>query len=135
MRILALDWGQARIGGAISDEEGKFAFPLEKFIKPTEAIEEIKKLTIELGVQKILIGIPVSMSGTSTDSTEQARRFMEKIRTEVRLPVEEMDERLSSVAASRTLSSQGVKQKDQRGMTDNVAAQLMLQQYLDTNTK
>lgn len=135
MRILALDWGGSRIGVAISDEEGKIAFPLEKYLKPSEVIMELKKMTTELSVEKILIGLPVSLAGNSTESTGQAQRFIEKVRTEVGLPVEEIDERLSSVAASKTLSSQGVKQKDQRGMTDNVAAQIMLQQYLDQNIK
>jgi len=131
MRILALDWGTVRIGGAISDPEGRMAFPLERFIDGKKAIEEIKQIVADSSVEKILIGLPVGLGGQDTESTEKARLFIEKVRSETGLPVETLDERLSSVGAGKTLSGMGVSQKNQRDIKDNIAAQMMLDQYLN----
>lgn len=133
MRILALDWGTVRVGAAISDPDGKFAFPLQQVIGASDALEEIAKLVIELEVEKILIGLPKAMGGQETASTAKTEKFIEKVKLKTGLPVETMDERLSSVAAGNMLRDQGVSQRNQRGIKDNVAAQLMLQQYLEKN--
>jgi putative Holliday junction resolvase len=131
MRILALDWGTVRVGGAISDPDGQFAFALEEALEAKTSIEEIKKLIAEKEVGKIIIGLPKSLGGQDTASTTGAEKFIEKVR-QLGVEVETVDERFSSVAAGKALGSQGIKEKDQRGMKDNMAAQLMLQQYLDT---
>lgn len=131
MRILALDWGTVRIGAAISDPEGKIAFPLEKFIDSKNAAAEIKSLVEEKEVEKILLGIPKSLAGTDTESTKLAQKFGESLQG-LGIPVENFDERLSSQGASKFLSSLGFNQKQQRGKVDNLAASQMLQAYLDT---
>ena len=133
MRYLALDWGTVRVGAAVSDPEGKIAFPMEHILETKNSIEEIKKLATELQVEKILIGLPTNLSGESTASTDKTLRFIEKIKVETGLPVESFDERFSSIGAGKVLSTSGMKEKDQREIKDNIAAQLMLQQYLDTN--
>ncbi len=133
MRILALDWGTVRIGAAVSDPDGKIAFPLEKFIDSKNAPEEIKKITNDLQAEKILVGLPKGLMGQDTASTAAAEKFIADLKLTVGLPIELLDERFSSVAAGKTLASQGLKEKDQREMKDNIAAQLMLQQYLDTS--
>ena len=132
MRILALDWGQVRVGAAVSDESGKIAFPLEKFIESKNAIGEIKKIIDELKVEKILVGHPKSLSGSESQSSKQVSEFVANLKTEVQIPLEMFDERFSSVAAGKTLQEQGMPEKKQRKIKDNIAAQLMLQQYLDT---
>jgi putative Holliday junction resolvase len=131
LRILALDWGTVRIGAAISDPEGKIAFPLEKFIDSKNAAAEIKSLVEEKEVEKILLGIPKSLAGTDTESTKLAQKFGESLQG-LGIPVENFDERLSSQGASKFLSSLGFNQKQQRGKVDNLAASQMLQAYLDT---
>jgi putative Holliday junction resolvase len=131
LRILALDWGTVRIGAAISDPEGKIAFPLEKFIDSKNAVAEIKSLVEEKEVEKILLGIPKSLAGTDTESTKLAQKFGESLQG-LGIPVENFDERLSSQGASKFLSSLGFNQKQQRGKVDNLAASQMLQAYLDT---
>jgi len=131
MRILALDWGSVRIGAAISDPDGRIAFPLSQVIDNKGSMEEIQKIIQELAVDKILVGLPKGMSGQETESTVKAESFIEKIKEKTGIMVETADERLSSVAAGRALAEQGVSEKDQRGIKDNIAAQLMLQQYLD----
>ncbi len=135
MRILALDWGEVRIGAAVSDEEGKIAFPLDKVIAAGKAIEEIKKIIDELKVGKVLIGDPKSLSGKENASTGKTSEFTEKLKLEISIPIERIDERFSSVAAGNALDEQGLSAKQQREIKDNIAAQLMLQQYLDMNKK
>lgn len=120
-----------RIGAAISDPEGKIAFPLEKFIDSKNAAAEIKSLVEEKEVEKILLGIPKSLAGTDTESTKLAQKFGESLQG-LGIPVENFDERLSSQGASKFLSSLGFNQKQQRGKVDNLAASQMLQAYLDT---
>ncbi len=126
-----MDWGTVRVGGAISDPDAQFAFALDEAWDAKNSITEIQKLITEKDVGKILIGLPKSLGGQDTASTAGAEKFIEKVRA-LGVEVETMDERFSSVAAGKTLGSQGIKEKDQRGMKDNMAAQLMLQQYLDT---
>lgn len=132
MRILALDWGTVRVGAAVSDPDGKIAFPLDRFIESKKAIEEIKKIITELQVEKLLVGLPKGLSGQDTAATAQAEEFIGRLKTSVGQPVELMDERFSSVAAAKTMAGSGASEKEQREMKDNIAAQLMLQQYLDT---
>jgi|SRR3989338_3961561 len=131
MRVLALDWGTVRIGAAISDADSKIAFPLDKFFESKNALEEIKKLVQEKEVDKILIGLPKSLSGEGNKSTTAVESFVGKLQEQVSCSIEYFDERLSSVAAAKTLSQQGLSQKQQRGLVDNLAAQQMLQTYLD----
>jgi putative Holliday junction resolvase len=135
MRVLALDWGTVRIGAAISDPEGKFAFALEKFIDSKEAIEEIKKIVTDLEVEKIILGSPKALSGQDSQSSKKVLDFQESLKLHIHIPIDLLDERFSSVAAGKALRAQGVSEKKQRAVKDNVAAQLMLQQYLDTHNK
>jgi putative Holliday junction resolvase len=133
VRILALDWGTVRIGAAISDPDGKIAFPLDKFIDSKNSIDEIKSIVEEKNVEKILLGIPKSLAGTDTESTKSARAFGELLGG-LGIPIEYLDERLSSMGASKTLSELGVRQKEQRERVDNLASQQLLQTYLDTKS-
>jgi putative Holliday junction resolvase len=132
VRVLALDWGEVRVGAAVSDESGKIAFALDKFLASKNAIAEIKKLIEELKIEKVLIGEPKSLDGSVSHSSEKVREFVEKLKKEITVETDMLDERFSSVAAGRMLSEQGLSEKKQRGMKDNIAAQLMLQQYLDS---
>jgi putative Holliday junction resolvase len=131
VRYLALDWGTVRIGAAVSDPEGKIAFPLDKYIDSKNAIDEIKKIIEELQVEKILVGLPKGLNNQETESTREAVKFIENLKNQVGPPIETLDERFSSVAAGKTLTDQGISEKDQRSIKDNIAAQIMLQQYLD----
>ena len=132
MRILALDWGRVRIGGAVSDETGKIAFALDRFFETKNVIDEIIRFISEKGVEKILIGNPISLAGEEGESSRQAREFLEKLKRKTPIPIEMLDERFSSVAAQKVLATQTVNQKEQRLIKDNIAAQIMLQQYLDS---
>ncbi len=111
MRVLALDWGTVRIGGAITDELGKIAFPMEKFIESKNATSEIKKIVDEKDVQKIIVGLPKNLSGEDTDSTKLVEEFAKELKEKVGVEVEFFDERFSSVGATKTLSNQGLSKK------------------------
>jgi len=131
VRVLALDWGEVRIGAAISDPSGKIAFPFEKFIDSKSGTEEIKKIVVELDVKKIIIGKPTNLAGQEGVSSKKVDEFASKIEQEVGLPIEFVDERFTSVEAGKRLSADGVNEEKQRTVKDNIAAQIMLQQYLN----
>ena len=131
MRLIGLDWGTVRVGIAMSDEEQKMAFPLQQTIASSTAVDEILKLSEEYDVEKIIIGLPVSLKGEETESAEKTRKFAKKIEDRVHLPIEFVDERFSSVASTQSLHDQNIKEAEQRHIKDNVAAALLLQQFID----
>ncbi len=133
MRILALDWGTVRIGAAVSDPTGKFAFPLEEPLSSKKVFDELPGLCAQLSVEKILIGLPQGLSGQESESTKAAMQFKEKISKLISIPIEMLDERFSSKSAEQALNSQGISAEKQRKIKDNVAAQIILQTYLDQN--
>jgi len=132
VRILAIDWGSVRVGVAISDPESKIAFAFDRYIKNKNAVSEISTIVSEKDVGKIIIGRPKSLAGSETQSTQEVENFVKQLEYKVSCPIEYVDERLSSVGASKTLDEEGVSQKKQRDLVDNLAAQQMLQSYLDT---
>ncbi|OGE74221.1 MAG: hypothetical protein A3C49_01990 [Candidatus Doudnabacteria bacterium RIFCSPHIGHO2_02_FULL_42_25] len=133
MRILALDWGDVRIGAAISDPEATIAFPLDKVIDAKVAVSEIKKIITDLDVEKIIIGNPKNLSGDRAASATRVEDFVRILKEYTSCKFELVDERFSSVQARNKLHEAGMKEKKQRTIKDNIAAQIMLQQYLDTN--
>ena len=135
MRILGLDWGDVRIGAAVSDPEGKIAFPLEKVLEAKSAADEIKNLVFDLRVEKIVIGLPKNLSGKEEMSAKKVTEFVKNLKAQVAPPIELVDERFTSIEAGKKLSDAGINEQKQRIIKDNIAAQIMLQQYLDTNNK
>lgn len=135
MRILALDWGEVRVGAAISDEETKIAFPLKLAFTSENAIEEIKHMIGQQHIGLILIGLPKNLSGKEEKSAEKMKRFASELAQAAKVPVKQVDERFTSVQAGKILSAAGLSEKKQRGIKDNIAAQIMLQQYLDSKHK
>jgi putative Holliday junction resolvase len=132
MRILALDWGEVRVGAAVSDPDGKIAFPLDKNIDARNAVTEIKKIVQELRVEKIIVGMPKSLAGEQSLSSQKVENFVQSLKKNVPCDFETVDERFTSVEAGKKLTSMGFSEQQQRSIKDNVAAQIMLQQYLDT---
>ncbi|OGE82566.1 MAG: hypothetical protein A2846_00360 [Candidatus Doudnabacteria bacterium RIFCSPHIGHO2_01_FULL_49_9] len=120
-RIIALDYGTKRIGIALSDETKTISFP-RPYIP---ASEKRKLLTFihENEVEKILLGLPKALSGKDTESTTKTRSFMVWLETETHLPVEFIDERLTTKEA--------MKLETDRELIDSLVAQKMLERYLD----
>jgi putative Holliday junction resolvase len=129
--ILALDLGRARIGVAISDELQLLAHPLETILADKQATPRLAQIIREKKVDHVVVGIPRQMNGRIGAAATDALRFVEKLRTILPCPVVTWDERLTTVAAHRALREAGKKTRDTRAYVDQVAAQMILQGYLD----
>jgi putative Holliday junction resolvase len=134
MKIMALDYGTKRVGIALSDEMRMLARPLPFVSAEPEnkLFETIKTLIQEQGVSDIVIGLPKNMDGTLGESAQKAKAFSEKVQASTGLPVKLIDERLTTVQASRQLREAGHKAKDQRSKIDSASAAILLQGYLDS---
>ena len=129
--ILALDLGRARIGVAISDELQLLAHPLETIPANDQATSRLAQIIREKKVEQVVVGIPRQMNGQIGPAATEALRFVEKLRAILPCPVVTWDERLTTVAAHRVLRDAGKKTRDTRAYVDQVAAQMILQGYLD----
>jgi putative pre-16S rRNA nuclease len=129
--ILALDFGRARIGVAISDELQLLAHPLETIPADSQATPRLAQIIREKKVDHVVVGIPRQMNGQIGAAATEALGFVEKLRAILPCPVATWDERLTTVAAHRALRDAGKKRRDTRAYVDQVAAQMILQGYLD----
>ena len=130
--ILGIDPGSVRVGIAIADDETRFARPLEVVDRrSTDPIARIAQLVAEHGVTRIVVGRPVHLSGAAGTAVTESEAFVAELTAAVSVPVDEHDERLTTVVAEQGLRAGGAKAKDRRAMRDAVAAQVLLQGYLD----
>lgn len=133
MRVLGLDPGSRRIGVALSDELGLTAQPLTTVERASEA-ETVERIRVALAgaeVDLAVVGLPVRLDGTEGGSARAARRFAAAVSEGLGVEVELWDERLTSVQADRLLVEAGVRREGRKGLTDRVAAAIMLQSFLD----
>jgi len=133
VRVLGLDIGSKRIGVAVSDELGLTAQGMETLLsKGLEAdVEQIVTLAIHHQVKEIVVGLPLNMDGAEGPQAKKVRTLIERISRKVEIPVREWDERLSTVAAERTLLEADMSRAKRRKVIDKLAAVLILQTYLD----
>jgi putative pre-16S rRNA nuclease len=129
--ILGLDLGRARIGAAISDELQLLAHPLETIPANGQAASRVAEIVRERKIDRVVTGLPRQMDGQLGAAATEVIRFVEKLRALLPCPVVTWDERLTTVAAHRALRSAGKKTRQTRGYIDQVAAQMILQSYLD----
>ncbi|MDB4940000.1 MAG: Holliday junction resolvase YqgF [Candidatus Doudnabacteria bacterium] len=121
-RILGIDYGHVRIGMAISDEEQQFAFEYEIW-NPKDFFNKIKSLIETKEIKKIVLGLPLNMSGKNSEKTLEVLEFKEKLASLIDIPIETIDERLSSKMAGNIAGT--------NKNIDSLAAQLFLQNYLN----
>ena len=132
-RYLAIDYGDRRIGLAVSDFDKQIAFPRETLegLKPAEAISKIQKFCEDEGVVKVILGLPIQMNGSVGERFVKTHEFGAKLREAIKpTPVEYLDERLTTKRAEQLLREQGIKAKDQKKVKDMVSAQVILEAYL-----
>src|SRR5947208_787639 len=129
--ILALDFGRARIGAAISDQLQLLAHPLETIPANERATSRVAEIVLEKNVDHIVAGMPRQMNGQIGAAAAEVLQFVEKLRAILPCPVVTWDERLTTAAAHRALRDAGKKTRHTRGYIDQVAAQMILQSYLD----
>ena len=138
MRIMGLDVGSKTVGVAISDPLGFTAQGLEIIQIDEEkeqfGFERLTELVEQYKVDKLVLGLPKNMNNTSGPRVEASKAYGEKIAQLFQIPVEYQDERLTTVAAERMLIEQAdVSRSKRKKVIDKLAAQLILQNYLDRN--
>lgn len=133
MRILAIDWGNKRLGLAVSDYSGSIANPVPSLERRGDKVdlEKITKLVNEYEVEKVIVGIPLEESGKKGESANKAMAFAEKLSEAVEVPVEMVDERYSTLAAERSLLEADLSRRKRKNLRDGVSAAWFLQTYLD----
>ena len=133
-RVLAIDYGERRVGLAISDPETDFVSGLptldRRVLKEGGLTAAIGVLVAERGVERILLGIPYSLDGSIGPAAERVLAFRDRLHLTADVPVDEWDERLTTEAAKRRLEELGYSEKEMRGKLDQLSAVLMLEQYL-----
>ena len=131
-RILSVDWGERRIGLAVSDPSGLIATGLETLTvrTPEQALGRIVELAAEYEVGRIVVGLPLLMSGRVGTAAETATRFAVALAERSGLQVDTYDERLTSALSQRRLREVGVRTGHQRERVDQGAAVALLESYL-----
>ena len=132
-RIMGLDIGDKTIGVAVSDLMGLTAQGVTtiKRVGKKKDIEAIKQIISEKQVNKIVSGLPKNMNGTVGPQGEKVQKFCELLKEETNIPIEFWDERLSTVAAERSLIEGNVRRENRKKVIDMLAAVIILQGYLD----
>jgi putative Holliday junction resolvase len=131
--ILCLDLGKKRIGLAISDVNQKIASPYDviKEKKFSEVLEIIKNLVKEFDIGSIIVGDPINMDGSLGPKSQSSRSFIANINKDIHIPILLWDERLSTVAAEKSLIEADISRKKRSEVIDKIAANIILQNFLD----
>ena len=134
MRWAGIDYGKRRIGVAISDPGETIASPTTTLDGAGSAAADarcVAEWACANEVEALVVGLPLNMDGTVGPQAQETQRFVEQLRTLGQLPVEEWDERLSSYQADEYMQSAGLSRDRQKRMRDALAAQVILQSFLD----
>jgi len=133
-RILAIDYGMRRIGLAVSDPLQIIATPLDtlRISNYEDGIKQLKAIYEKYKPITIIMGYPLGTSGNKTDQTRLVDQVIESLRSSIDVPIISWDERYTSLQAKSILQQQGRKVRDDKGMVDQLAARIMLQEYLDS---
>lgn len=136
---MGIDYGQARIGLAVSDSLGMFARRLETINwngqDLTWGLDRIESLIKEQGVVGLVVGIPRRTDGKASDSEEQARRLAVTLTERTGLPMVLWDERYTTVLAGRIMRETGIRKERRKTVVDQIAAEIILQEYLESLRK
>ena len=135
-KIICLDVGTVRIGIATSDVM-QVALPHSVYKRRTPYLDAkyIADLAKSLDAQKFVIGMPLKLDGSEGTSAQMAKDFAESLQKLIDLPIEFQDERLSTVSAERILLETNTSRKDRKGKIDQIAATIILQNYLDKHNR
>lgn len=135
-RILGVDYGERRIGLAISDPSATIAQPLATLIRRAgkrPPVSKILEIITANDVEAAVIGLPLTLAGDESDWTRTVRSFGEAVQVRAGIPVHFLDERLTSVQAERSVRALGLKKshREQKERIDAAAAMILLQRFLD----
>lgn len=131
-RILAVDWGLRRIGLAVSDPHGIIATGLETLVVrgPADALARVAKIAVEREAERIVVGLPLLLSGERGEAAESAQSFADALAQRTGLPVDTYDERLTSALSERRLREVGARRGRAKTRVDQGAAVALLESYL-----
>ena len=131
-RILAVDWGERRIGLAMSDPQGIIATGLPTLIVrgPADALARVAAIAAEREVERIVVGLPLLMSGERGEAAENAQQFADALAERTGIAVDTYDERLTSALSERRLREVGTRRGRTRTHVDQGAAVALLESYL-----
>lgn len=138
LRVLGLDLGTRRIGVAVSDPSGTIASPYQVLERSGDVAQDHRRIygiVSELGAERVVVGLPLSLSGKVGPAADQTMREIEVLAEVVDVPVEVHDERLTTVSAQRSMRALGARAGDRRASVDKVAAAVMLQSWLDAGAR
>lgn len=138
-RILGIDYGERRIGLALSDPTGIIASPLPTLVRrkgKRPPVAPVARLVEENEVAEIVVGLPLTLEGEESDWTREVRAFGDALGERTGLPIAYQDERMTSVQAERAVRSLGLsrRQREEKERVDAAAAVLILQAYLDSRS-
>lgn len=131
-RMLGLDIGSRRIGVAISDEMGLIASPVAMVPRGVASVHEILDHISRLGAVRLIVGMPVGLSGREGPQAKDVRDFVDSVSAEIDLPLEYWDERMSTSIAEKSMIASGSRRGKRKQQVDAVAAAVILQGYLDS---
>jgi putative holliday junction resolvase len=139
-RVLGIDFGERRVGLALSDPSATIAQPLPTIIRRAgkrPPVAAIVQIITENEVERAVIGLPLNLAGEESEWTTTVREFGAKLAQRAAIPVEFIDERMTSVQAERAVRSIGLKrsEREQKGRIDAAAAVLLLQTFLDRQSR
>ena len=134
MRILGIDYGDARVGISITDPLGITAQGLETINRNGSdkiVLKRLEELIEQYNVTTIVIGIPINMNGTKTERAEVTEKFIHKMKCKFgKIPIETIDERLTTVEAHKTMNYLNVNKHKKRSIVDTISAVYILETYL-----
>ena len=136
-RVLGIDFGEKRCGIALSDPTHCIAsaHSVISYRDLAEVYRQVKAQCDESEVEKIVVGLPLNMDGSLGPSAQRAQAFAKGLGSRVAVPVTTWDERLSTKSAVDALIEAGTRRRKRKGIVDKVAAQILLQHYLDAHTE
>ena len=140
MRIMGLDYGSKTVGVAISDEllltaQGKEIIRRKEENKLRKTLARIEELIQEYKVERIVLGLPLNMDQTPSERSQLCLEFKDKIDRRTGIPVVMMDERLTTVEADEIMNEAGIRGRERKEYVDMIAAQIILQDYLDNTER
>lgn len=135
MRVLGVDWGEERIGLAVSDETGTIASPYKVIKNDGKAAASIVNAASVTGAEEIVIGYPLTLTGEEGPAAERVHEFAGDVQRRVSVRVKLIDERFTTKGAEEKLRAAGASPKKIKKIADAAAAALILQTYLDVSKK
>jgi putative holliday junction resolvase len=131
--VLAIDWGARRVGLALSDPTGTLAsgLPTLTVTSRLDAVTKVAAVALEREAERIVVGLPLKLSGERGEAAEQAEAFAAELGRAIALPIELLDERMTSALSTRRLHEAGVRGAKARARVDQGAAVALLETWLD----